>query len=206
LIVQHYPDHGIYGEEFGQQSLEKTYIWVIDPIDGTRAFIAGENAWGTLIALCENGVPILGILDQPITGERWVGVKGQPTLYNSPLRREEEIKTRPCAALANAELSTTSAHYFTPPQAKAFRQLAQQCATAIAGGDCYAYGLLARGARDVVVDAGLKPYDILALVPIITGAGGKITTWDGAAVSLTNYAHVVATGDGALEIAELLTS
>jgi len=192
------------------------YTWVLDPIDGTRAFIAGRKEWGTLIALCENGVPILGILDQPVTGERWVGISGQPTTYtvtpsndgvhlgrakkDRPRHKDGVThccKTRPCPSLADAELSTTSAHYFTPTQAKQVVALAQQC-RASAGGDCYAYGLLARGMRDIVVDAGLKPYDILALVPIIEGAGGRITTWDGAAVTLENYRDVVAVGDGGI--------
>lgn len=228
LIAAQFPEHGIYGEEFGielvpsRQSpvsskvaadsslatgdwrLETNYTWVLDPIDGTRAFIAGRKEWGTLIALCENGVPILGILDQPVTGERWVGVKGQPTRYSTTsasiaaanVRGAEIIlKTRACASLSDAELSTTSANYFTPTQAKQVVALAQSVRRAVKDGDCYAYGLLARGERDIVIDAGLKPYDILALVPIIEGAGGRITTWDGAEVTLENYTDVVAVGD-----------
>jgi len=229
LIESHYPDHVIYGEEFGlsvtsRQSpvtsekdtkklatddwrLETAHTWVIDPIDGTRAFIAGRKEWGTLIALCENGIPILGILDQPVTGERWVGIKGQPARYCAtlasepdPTRRAKEImlKTRPCSALAQAEFSTTSAAYFTPVQAARVVKWAQACRATVKDGDCYAYGLLARGLRDVVVDAGLKPYDILALVPIIEGAGGKITDWNGAPVTLHNHRDVVAVGDAAL--------
>jgi len=250
LITERYPEHGIYGEEFGmtlavekkasrasepsahdsgaQQT--KNYTWVIDPIDGTRAFIAGGHEWGTLIALCENGVPILGVLNQPITGERWVGVVGASTQYSSLrggeadaaihlcytekdglprfARNDEIIKTRACASLADATISTTSRNYFTPPQARAFVKLAEQCAEVIENGDCYAYGLLALGARDVVVDAGLKPYDILALAPIINGAGGKITAWDGAAVTLTHFDTAVAVGDVALAhaVASLLAA
>lgn len=204
LIDQHYPDHAIYGEEGGQKKTISEYTWVIDPIDGTRAFIAGRKEWGTLIALCDDGVPILGILDQPITGERWVGVAGKPTRYSttpasmaaSAIRQPEvTIITRACASLAAAELSTTSANYFTPSQAKQVIALAQACRATVKDGDCYAYGLLARGLRDVVIDAGLKPYDILALVPIIEGAGGKITDWKGDAMTLTNFSNVVAVGD-----------
>lgn len=207
LIDQHYPDHAIYGEEHGQKKTISEYTWVIDPIDGTRAFIAGRKEWGTLIALCSDGVPVLGILDQPVTGERWVGIKGKPTTYsaapasepNPKLRSGEiTIKTRACASLAAAEFSTTSLNYFTPEQAKHVVTLAQSCRATVKDGDCYAYGLLAKGARDVVVDAGLKPYDILALVPIIEGAGGKITGWDGEAVTLSNYRDVVAVGDTSL--------
>ncbi len=203
LITQHYPEHGIYGEEFGSSLVipakagisspegdsrfrgnDKVYTWVIDPIDGTRAFLAGGKEWGTLIALCEDGVPILGLLDLPITGERWAAARG-----------ESSLKTRPCPSLSAAEISTTSARYFTAPQAVRFAALAEQCKTVIADGDCYAYGMLARGERDLVVDAGLKPYDILALVPIIEAAGGVITGWDGAPITLSNYANVLAAGD-----------
>ena len=198
LIAQHYPEHAILGEEFkntGDWPLATgDYLWVIDPIDGTRAFLAGGHEWGTLITLCENGVPVLGILDQPVTGERWVGVREKEAIYRAPLG-EAIAGTRACTTLTDAAISTTSARYFTPPQAGAFVQLADQCGTVIENGDCYAYGLLALGQRDLVVDAGLKPYDILALVPIIEGAGGVITGWDGAPVTLTNYANVVAAGN-----------
>lgn len=193
LIERYYPNHAIFGEEGGQKKTISEYCWVLDPIDGTRAFIAGRKEWGTLIALCENGIPILGILDQPVTGERWVGVKGAPTVYNGT-----STKTRPCPSLAEAELSTTSTSYFTPEQAKHVVALAQSVRSTVKDGDCYAYGLLAKGARDIVIDACLKPYDILSLVPIIVGAGGKITTWDGQAVTLANYTNVVASGDKSL--------
>lgn len=191
MIEREYPTHGIYGEEFGTSggAGARPYTWVLDPIDGTRAFIAGRKEWGTLIALCEDGVPVLGILDQPITGERWVGVRGEPTLYQGA-----PIHTRPCPSLAEASISTTSRRYFTAPQAVKFAKVAEQCREVIEDGDCYAYGLLARGERDIVIDAGLKPYDILALVPIIEGAGGRITTWDGAEVTMENYRDVVAVG------------
>jgi inositol-phosphate phosphatase/L-galactose 1-phosphate phosphatase/histidinol-phosphatase len=220
MIASAYPDHGIYGEEHGQTGLDKTYIWVIDPIDGTRAFIAGKKEWGTLIALCENGVPILGVLDQPITGERWVGVMGQPTLFYPSWREGEaheaiqsllpeqkdglpryarndgiEIKTRPCPSLAEAVISCT---YCAPPDDARFAALAAQCKETIDGGDCYAYGLLTRGERDIVCDTALKPYDILALVPIIEGAGGKITGWDNAPVTLSNYSQIIACGNAKL--------
>jgi fructose-1,6-bisphosphatase/inositol monophosphatase family enzyme len=185
------------------------YTWVIDPIDGTRAFIAGRKEWGTLIVLCENGIPILGILDQPVTGERWVGMRGHATTYSAtpaqeldPRKRSQPItlKTRPCASLSAAELSTTSAAYFTPTQAARVVKLAQACRATVKDGDCYAYGLLARGLRDVVIDAGLKPYDILALVPIIEGAGGSITGWDGKPLRLDNFREVIAVGDSTLKL------
>ena len=212
LIEQTYPDHAIYGEEEGQKKTISEYTWVIDPIDGTRAFISGRKEWGTLIALCSDGVPILGILDQPVTGERWVGIAGERTRYSTvpaqeldPRRRAQEvtINTRACTALSEAEFSTTSLTYFTPPQALSVVKIAQSCRATVKDGDCYAYGLLAKGARDLVLDAGLKPYDILALVPIISGSGGNITGWDGSAVTLSNYKDVVASGDAKLHSAVL---
>ena len=190
LIARHYPDHGIYGEENGQQGLDKTYVWVIDPIDGTRNFIANGTLWGTLIALCENGIPILGILDQPITGERWVGARGQATTLNG-----KPITTRACKALNDAIISTT---FCAAPDRPRYDALADQCANSIEGGDCYGYGMLARGERDIVCDTALKPYDILALMPIIEGAGGKITGWDGAALQLQHFSAVIAAGDATL--------
>ncbi|PZP85392.1 MAG: histidinol phosphate phosphatase [Azospirillum brasilense] len=192
LIEAHHPEHGIYGEEYGQTGLSARYIWVIDPIDGTRNFIAGGTQWGTLIALCDGGVPVLGILNQPITGERWVGVAGQPSTLNGAA-----IRTRPCPALAQAVASST---FCTPPDDARFDAVASQCADFIRGGDCYAFGLLARGDRDIVADTGLKPYDILALVPIIEGAGGRIRTWAGHSVTLQDYAQVLAVGDPTLAV------
>ncbi len=215
LIAQTCPDHSIFGEEYGAElpscsadgpreperpartrgsgsggdapPTRNDYTWVLDPIDGTRAFLEGKKEWGTLIALCKNGVPILGMLNQPITNERWLGISGKPTTHN-----DLPITANPKHALADAEISTTSAAYFTPVQAGKFVALAKQCKHTVAGGDCYAYGLLARGLRDIVVDAGLKPYDILALVPIIEGAGGTIRTWKNTPVTLENYANIIA--------------
>lgn len=220
LIETHYPEHGIYGEEYGQQAGKisrsaevaraatrkgsasmasegeaapsSQYTWVIDPIDGTRNFITGGTQWGTLVALCDGGVPMLGILNQPITGERWVGVVGQPTTLNGA-----PICTRSCPTLSQAAASST---YCSPPDDARFDAVASQCAEFIRGGDCYAFGMLARGERDIVADTGLKPYDILALVPIIEGAGGRICTWAGNAVTLQDYAQVLAVGDPALSV------
>lgn len=203
LIAATYPDHGMYGEEYGATGHRPLatghYQWILDPIDGTRAFLSGGREWGTLIALCVQGVPVLGILDQPITGERWVGVAGQATLYRANAKASlQEVRSRGCLGFKNAEISTTSARYFTPAQEGKYQQLAAQCSRNVADGDCIAYGLLARGERDLVVDAGLKPYDILALVPIIEGAGGKITGWDGEPVTFFNYSNVLAAGNDVL--------
>lgn len=197
LIEQHYPDHAIFGEEGGQKKTISQYTWVLDPIDGTRAFIAHRKEWGTLIALCDDGIPILGLLNQPATDERWLGAAGQVTQLNGV-----PIATRPCASLGEAELSTTSASYFTTQQAGKVVTLAQAVKHTVKDGDCYAYGLLARGARDIVLDAGMKPYDILALAPIVNGAGGKITAWNGAPLHLHGFdGTAIATGDAALHAA-----
>lgn len=190
LIEKEFPDHAILGEEAGHTKTISEYTWVLDPIDGTKAFISGRKEWGTLIALCRDGMPILGLLDQPVTAERWAATQGSEALFNG-----KKIQGRAGIALNEAELSTTSVNYFTPEQAKQVVKLAQAVKRTVQDGDCYAYGLLARGARDIVIDAGLKPYDILALVPIIEAAGGKITAWDGSPLSLTNFATALAAGD-----------
>lgn len=187
LIEAHYPEHGIYGEEHGQRGTDSQFVWVLDPIDGTRNFIAGGTQWGTLIALCENGTPIVGILDQPITGERWVGAKDRKTTLNG-----KEIHTRNCDGLKEAAISSTLC---APADMPRYEALANLCANSIKGGDCYAYGTLARGERDIVCDTALKPYDILALVPIVQGAGGKITGWDGAPITLAHSDSAIAVGD-----------
>lgn len=188
MIRAQFPTHAIYGEEFGashhaSRITHHDLLWLLDPIDGTRAFIAGKKEWGTLIALCENSIPVLGVMYQPITGERWsaAGEDG----YAASRKEHGHLKT--------ASLSTTSIPYFTLAEAAGFSRLRAACASFSEGGDCYAYGLLARGERDIVVDAGLKPYDILALVPIIEQAGGTITDWEGAPVTLDNYQRVLAT-------------
>ena len=194
-IENTYPDHGIFGEEHGTRGADKKYVWVIDPIDGTRAFLAGKKEWGTLIALCEDGVPILGILNQPVTSERWVGIRGKQTTLNGAV-----CSTISGVAVSDAEISAT---YCAPPDDARFDVLANKCAKRIVAGDCYAYGLLAAGQRDIVCDTALKPYDILALVPIIEAAGGTITGWDGAPITLTHYASALACGDKTLHSAAL---
>ena len=205
ILLREAPEHTIYGEEFGittrhAPAASPHYTWVLDPIDGTRAFMKGLKEWGTLIALCEDGVPILGLMHQPITGERWLGVRGKETTYQGqPIQ-----KSAAATSLAEAEISTTSAAYFTPAQTQAFAALAKQCKRTVLGGDCYAYGLLALGKRDIVVDAGLKPYDILALVPILEGAGCTITGWDGARVTLEHYSNIVAAHNAPLHATALI--
>jgi myo-inositol-1(or 4)-monophosphatase len=192
LIAAEYPEDGILGEEFGDVAGASPYRWVIDPIDGTRAFITGQPFWGTLIALEENGKPVLGVLDQPVLNERFVGVPGRTELRTP--EGTTHLQTRPCAQLSNAVLSTTHPwDYFDETEGPAFVRLAQHVQMSRFGGDCYAYGLLAAGFIDVVVEAQLKAWDVAALIPIITGAGGIITDWQGKPVE--SGGRVIAAGD-----------
>ncbi len=190
------PDDGIIGEEEGDASNpDAAYQWVLDPIDGTRAFITGRPTFGTLIGLLHHGVPVLGIIDQPITGERWVGVAGEPTAFTGPFGGTPG--TRPCAQLADAELSCTSPEMLGP-NTPAWRRLAERCLRVSWGGDCYAYGLLALGQIDVIAECDLKPWDWAALVPVIEGAGGRMAGWDGAPLRLGCDGRVLAVGDPSL--------
>jgi len=187
LIEAQYPDHGIIGEEFGDVRAESPYQWVLDPIDGTRSFIGGYPLFTTLIALVHKDIPILGVIDQPILRERRVGVAGQNS--DSGLRRND---------IKNATIATTSIDYFTPEQTASFQKLKSQCANTVLGGDAYAYAMLANGQIDIVIDAGLKPYDFCALRPVIEGAGGVITDWEGKAITLASDGRVIAAGSGEL--------
>jgi histidinol phosphatase-like enzyme (inositol monophosphatase family) len=192
LIKETYPTHGILGEEHGREAGSDPYTWVLDPIDGTRAFICGMPQWGTLIALNDGARPVLGVLDQPVTKERWVGYAGQAAFTFEG--RTTPIKTRACESIANAVLTTTHpTAYFSKPEEDAFQVLAARAKMTRYGGDCYAYGLLAMGHIDLVVEAGLKAWDVQALIPIIEGAGGVISSWDGG--DAQEGGRVVAAGD-----------
>ncbi|XP_065869442.1 bifunctional phosphatase IMPL2, chloroplastic [Euphorbia lathyris] len=176
IILENFPSHAIYGEENGWRCKEKfsDYVWVLDPIDGTKSFITGKPLFGTLIALLHRGRPILGIIDQPILRERWIGINGRRTTLNG-----EELSTRSCAKLSQAYLYTTSPHLFSGDAEEAFARVRNKVKVPLYGCDCYAYALLASGFVDLVIESGLKPYDILSLVPVIEGAGGIITDWKG---------------------------
>jgi len=181
VIETHFPEHTIYGEEFGAHlpgresgTEESNLVWVLDPIDGTKSFITGKPLFGTLISLVRYGKPILGIIDQPITGERWVGVAGQATKLN-----EKEVKTRSCEKLDDAYLYATSPDMFQGSTALAFEHISTKVRTPLYGCDCYAYGLLSMGFCDIVCEADMKPFDYMALIPIVEGAGGIITDWNG---------------------------
>ena len=187
------PEHGVLGEEFGSHNLDAEYVWIIDPIDGTKAFVTGKPLFGTLIGLCKNGSPVLGIIDQPILKERWIGAIGHPTTHNGNL-----ISTRACKSIGDAWLSATSPDMFKGKHETAFKQLAGKVKFPLYGGDCYSYGLLASGFSDIICEATMQPYDYCALVPIIEGAGGKISNWAGEPLKISSDGTVLATGDAIL--------
>ncbi|NQV55332.1 MAG: histidinol-phosphatase [Rhodospirillales bacterium] len=189
-ITEAFPGHGILGEEFGPENTDAEYVWVLDPIDGTKAFITGKPLFGTLIALTQNGVPVLGIIDQPVLGERWAGCQGQKSTFNG-----KAITTRACAALSDAWLYATTPHMFEGDDFTAFTALTDRVKQALYGADCYAYGLLASGFTDIVCEASLKPYDFCAVVPVIKGAGGIMTDWSGAPLTIHSDGRVLAAGD-----------
>jgi histidinol phosphatase-like enzyme (inositol monophosphatase family) len=199
MISAEYPQHGLLGEEHGHQPGAAPMHWVIDPIDGTRAFITGNPQWGTLIALNDGVRPVLGVLDQPYTGERWIAWPGHAQFVSratdgSGLTNARSLRTRRGVRLEQAVISSTHPwSYFTEGEQRAFRALDAKVRMSRFGGDCYAYGLLALGLLDAVIETSLKPWDIQALIPIIEGAGGVVTRWDGS--DAQQGGPVVACGD-----------
>lgn len=193
-IRRAHPDHGIAGEELGGEGTDRSYVWCLDPIDGTKNFVAGRPQFGTLIALTRDGAPVLGVIAQPILNERWLGVEDRPSLFDG-----KPIRTRACKDIGRAILSTSSPYLFAAGfERDAFERLRERVRFPVFGGDCYAYGLLALGFVDIVVEAGLKPYDYAALVPVIEGAGGRITDWRGRRPTLASDGRVLAAGDADL--------
>ena len=191
IIEDARPQDGILGEEFGKKESQSGLTWVLDPIDGTKSFMIGRATFGTLIALCEGDQPVLGVIDQPILGERWTGVDGAQTTMNGG-----PVRTRPCATLAEARIGSTTPAMFskTGPVYERF-----ETGSRLAwGGDCYMYGLIASGYMDMALEASLSPYDFAALVPVVKGAGGMICDWDGHALTLDSDGRVVALGDPGL--------
>lgn len=188
------PRDGIVGEEFATVEGSSGRCWVLDPIDGTVSFIAGRPIFGTLIALLVDGWPVLGIIDQPILGERWIGAAGRPTTFNG-----REARTRPCRELSEAMLATTGPQYFNDHEGDHFMALAARTdhRRMMMGGDCYNYGLLASGQIDLVCEAGLKLHDWAALVPIVEGAGGMMCDWHGEPLTAACDGQVLAIGDPA---------
>ena len=177
LIKRTFPSHGIIGEEYGDERTDAEFVWVLDPIDGTRAFISGLPLWGTLIGLTRLGEPCYGMMHQPFTRERFFGDGG--AAHGRGVGGERLLRTRACDDLASATLSTTSPRLFAGADLEAFERVEREVRLTRFGCDCYAYCMVAAGQMDVVIETGLKPYDIVALVPIVEGAGGVVTTWTG---------------------------
>jgi histidinol phosphatase-like enzyme (inositol monophosphatase family) len=192
-LSQRFPDHGVVGEEFGTRPGTSPYKWVIDPIDGTRSFIIGSPLWGTLIGVLHDEEPVFGLVDQPFTGERfWSGDKS--SYHSMRGGRPARIKTRQCTRIEDAVLTSTHPDLFeTSEQAAALSLLKSKARLTRYGGDCYGYCLLAAGFVDVIIESGLKPYDVVALIKIVERAGGVITTWTGGPAA--GGGDIVATGD-----------
>ena len=201
-IEQHYPAHGVFGEEYGRSSAQPyEYLWVLDPIDGTKSFISGMPTFGSLIALLHHGKPVIGAIEAPALAERWLGAQGQPTRHNDTV-----CKARDCQELALATLYCTSIDMFSGEPLRRFNKLSDKVRMRRFGGDCYAYGLLALGFVDLVVEGSMEPYDYLALVTVVEGAGGVISDWQGKPLGLDSDGSVVAAATAelhALAIAEL---
>ena len=194
ILAAEVPDDAVHGEEFGATNGTSGRTWVLDPIDGTAGFLAGRPLFGTLIALIVDGWPVLGVIDQVILDERWLGVTGKPTTLNG-----KPVRTRPCAALGDATLATTGPHYFDDHDGEHFMGLAAKTdhRRMVMGGDCYNYAMLASGHLDLVCEANLKLHDYAALVPIVEGAGGTMCDWNGEPLHAASDGRVLALGDPA---------
>jgi histidinol phosphatase-like enzyme (inositol monophosphatase family) len=189
ILDRQRPQDGIVGEEEGTKNKDAEYVWVIDPIDGTKPFMTGRPTFVTLLALLRNGRPILGIIDQPITRERWIGIADRPTTFNG-----KPVRTRACANLKSAVVYAGSVEFGEPGRSRFFNMAGKASVTTI-GGDAYAYGLLSMGFIDVCVDWVMQLYDCMALLPVIEGAGGVITMWNGRPIGFDLDGTVVAAGD-----------
>ena len=201
-IDEKFPDHGIFGEEFGATRTDAEFVWVLDPIDGTKSFVSGKPLFGTLIGLLHRGEAVIGVCDMPALNERWVGKSGQKTMFNGML-----AQVRPCPKLQNAWLYATSPQMFTKDHFQRFETLRKASRYAIYGAECQAYGLLASGWVDIVCEDTMGPYDYIALAPIVRGAGGIMSDWSGRPLGLESNGTVLALGDPALkdQVLEILT-
>lgn len=214
LIETTFPSHGIVGEEFGAEREDAEYVWLLDPIDGTKSFICGLPVWGTLIGLAHRGVPCYGLMHQPFTRERFSG-DGEAAFWRGPARQlgaaachgaperleKRRLNVRECASLAEATLMTTSPLLIDEELRDAFRRVERETRLSRYGGDCYAYCALAAGHVDLVIETGLGPYDIVALIPIIEGAGGIVTNWSGEPA--VRGGAIIAAGDARVHEAAL---
>src|SRR5450631_2039347 len=190
-IRNSFPEHGILGEEFGAEQSSSEYVWVLDPIDGTKSFISGMVAWGTLIGLMRLGEPVYGMMHQPFTREHFSG-DGGAAHYRGPAGNRE-LRVRGCASLADAVLFTTSPLLMNQADRAVFGRVEDKVKLSRYGGDCYAYCMLAAGQIDLIIETEIKPHDIVPLMPIIAGAGGIVTTWEGGPAQAGG--RIVAAGD-----------
>ena len=190
MIAASYPEHGIVGEERGATAANDGPVWVIDPIDGTLPFLAGIPVFGTLIALLEDGVPLIGVIDMPATAERWLGCRARPTTRNGTT-----VRVRPCGDLAGALMSTSNPDFYGADDGAAFARLKAAVCWTVYGGSCLAYAQLASGRTDLGIDVALDPFDYLALVPVIEGAGGVVSDWQGAPLTIASGSRILASGD-----------
>jgi myo-inositol-1(or 4)-monophosphatase len=200
ILARERPDDAILGEEFGETVGISGRRWVLDPVDGTRAFITGRHEWGCLIALEEQGRPVLGIVDQPVLGERFIGVNGAAELHAQG--SVTRLRVRPCARIEDAILCATHPYaYFEAEERAAFRRVSTAVRMSRFGGDCYIFATLAMGFADLIVESHLHRWDVAALIPVVEGAGGVITNWQGGDCSVGG--QVVASGDARLHEAAL---
>ncbi|NDH54419.1 MAG: inositol monophosphatase family protein [Betaproteobacteria bacterium] len=192
MIETQFPAHGILGEEYGAQNANAEYVWVLDPIDGTAAFVAGLPVFGTLIALLHEGVPVIGVIDHLMTNDRWIGALGLPTTRNGAV-----VHTRQCPSLAQAMLSASNPDFFSAQEQPLFERIRSRTQWRIYGGSCFSYGLLASGRIDMSIDSSLGIHDFAPYVPILAGAGGIITDWQGKAIDMHSGPQILAAGDPA---------
>ncbi len=190
IIAAEHPDHGILGEERKAHAADSEFVWVIDPIDGTLAFLAGIPVFGTLLALLHDGTPVLGIIDMPMTAERWIGADGLQTTRNG-----KPVRSRSCADLSMALMSTSNPDYYDHTNAPALERLKRSTRFAVYGGSCMFYAQIASGRVDICIDVQFKACDYLALIPVVQGAGGVFTNWEGRAAGLHSGSQYIASGD-----------
>ena len=202
-ILDQFPHHGFFGEESGQENSDAEWQWILDPIDGTKCFASGKPTFGTLIALLHQSKPVLGIIDHVMLNERWIGISGQTTTCNGT-----PCQTSTTSSLDQASIYTTTLDMFNEHTFAQYQNLSRACQFRVFGGDSYCYGLLSSGYTHIVCEADLKPYDFLALAPVVEGAGGIITDWQGNALNRHSGDQVLASANSALHEAalELLNS
>ncbi|MEX2648972.1 MAG: inositol monophosphatase family protein [Alphaproteobacteria bacterium] len=193
LIAANYPAHGVIGEEYPPERADAEFVWVFDPIDGTKDFVSGKPVFGALIALAHGGRPVLGVIDQAIVGDRWIGADGHGTRLNGAA-----VTTRPCRAISAAIVSTSGPGDYARAVDPALARVREGARWLRFGADCVNYGLVATGLMDVVADAGLDTHDFAALEAVVRNAGGTFTDWDGAPITLGSDGRVLAAGDRAV--------